>query len=79
MTVRDKIEKHVLELSNESQIDHSLNLFDVGYLSSLEILDLLAFMETTFHITISDDDLGIENFASIDRMVKLIHKKVQPE
>jgi len=56
-----------------------LNLFDVGYLSSLEILDLLAFMETTFHITISDDDLGIENFASIDRMVKLIHKKVQPE
>ena len=79
MTIRDKIEKHVLELSNESQIDHSLNLFDVGYLSSLEVLDLLAFMETTFHITIVDDELGIEHFASIDKMVAFIQKKVQPE
>jgi len=69
MSVRDEVEKYILELSNESSIDHSINLFEGSYLSSLDVLDLLCFIEVTYNITVSDDDLGMENFGSIDRIV----------
>lgn len=72
MSDRDKVEEFILELSNESSIDHSINLFENSYLSSLDVLDLLCFIEETYNIVVSDDDLGMENFGSIDRIVNYI-------
>ncbi len=77
MAVRKEVEKYITKLTNGHEIDHSLNLFESGFLSSLDVLDLLSFIENTYNITVSDDDLGIENFGSIDSMVKYIEKAKQ--
>ena len=45
MAIREEIEKHISELTNNPDIDHSLNLFESGLLTSLDVLDLLAFIE----------------------------------
>ena len=74
MVVREEVEKYISELTNENEIDHGQNLFESGFLSSLDVLDLLSFIENTYNITVSDDDLGIENFGSVDSMVKYIEK-----
>ncbi|MBC2714565.1 MAG: acyl carrier protein [Desulfobacteraceae bacterium] len=76
MTARKKIAKYITELTSELNIDHAMNLFESGNLSSLDVLDLIVYIETTFNITISDDDIGIENIGSIDNMVKFIEKVV---
>jgi len=77
MAVREEVEKYIAKLTNEHEIDHAQNLFESGFLSSLDVLDLLSFIENTYNITVSDDDLGIENFGSIDNMVKYIEKAKQ--
>ena len=77
MAIREEIEKHISELTNSPDIDHSLNLFESGLLTSLDVLDLLAFIENEFEIFISDEDLGIDNFGSIDKIVKFVEKSKQ--
>ena len=74
MTVRKKIENYITKLTNEPDIDHSMNLFESGKLTSLDVLDLIGYIEETFNITISDDDIGVENFGSIDNISKFIEK-----
>jgi len=74
MAVREEVEKYITKLTNENEIDHAQNLFESGFLSSLDVLDLLSFIENTYNITVSDDDLEIDNFGSIDNMVKYIEK-----
>ena len=74
MKVRDEITAYVSKLTNEPQIDPSLNLFESGLLTSLDVLDLLAFIEHTFKIVVSGDDLGIENFGTIDKLTSFVEK-----
>ena len=79
MAIREEIEKHISELTNNPDIDQSLNLFESGLLTSLDVLDLLAFIENEYEITISDEDLGIDNFGSIDRIVEFVEKSKQEQ
>jgi len=72
MAIREEIEKHISKLTNNPEIDCSLNLFESGLLTSLDVLDLISFIENEYDISISDEDLGMENFGSIDRIVKYL-------
>ena len=75
MSIREQIEDFIVKLTNEPVQDHTMNLFASGRLfSSLDFLDLLAFIEETFNISIPDDDVSIETLGSIDSIVNLIEK-----
>ena len=41
-------------------------------------MQLVNFIEETFHIQIADEDLDLVNFSSINRMVKFIDNKKSP-
>ena len=72
MNVRNKTEKYIIELTNRPDLDHSLNMFESGILSSLDVLALISFIEDSFNIAVSDDDIDAESFSSIDNIVTLI-------
>jgi len=74
MSVRQNVEKFILDIINEENIDHSLNLFESGLLTSLYVLDLLTFLEDSFNVIISDEDVDIINLQSIDSIVRLIER-----
>lgn len=74
MMIGEEVEKFVLKLTNETELDRSMNLFESGSLSSLDVLDLLSFIEETFNIDISDEDIGVENFGSINAIVNFVEK-----
>ncbi len=79
MMVREEVEKYILELTNNSTLDHSRNLFESNLLSSLDTLDLISFIEETFNISLSDDDVSMENLGSINNIVYLVEKLKQKE
>lgn len=74
MTDTEQVEEFILELTNESRLDHSSNLFESGLLSSLDVLDLIIFIESSFDISISDTDATMENFGSIHGIVDFIRR-----
>ncbi len=77
MVVREEVVKYISGLTNEVEIDPTVSLFESGLLTSLDVLDLLAFVENEFDLTISDDDFGVENFGSINKMVGYIERSKQ--
>ncbi len=60
---------HVVALEYES------SLLDSGVIDSLGILDLVAFMEETFGIEPTDEDLVPENFDSVSALVGYVESK----
>ena len=74
MAIREKVVKYILELTNDQNLDPNMNLFESGTLTSLDILDLLSFIEETFNISFSEDDITMENFGTMNNIVKLIER-----
>jgi acyl carrier protein len=56
------------------------DLFDTGILDSLAFVELLLRLEREFGLTISVDDLEVENFRSIGRIAEFVKGRaaVQP-
>ncbi len=50
-------------------------LIEKGYLTSLQTVDLVMFMEDRFGITVEDEELNEENFASIRAIAELVASK----
>jgi len=78
VNIQDQLQEYVEELAKQDSIDPSVNLFETGLLTSVHVLDLIAFIEERFGIVISPDDLSIDNFGSIDAMATFVEKAMQP-
>lgn len=51
------------------------SLLDAGVIDSLGILDLVAYLEESFAISVSDEDLDPENFDSVHALVAFVEGK----
>lgn len=58
-----------------ARIDASASLLDTGTLDSTGVMDLVAFLETTYGIEIADEELVPENLDSVDKIVSFIDRK----
>ena len=56
-------------------ITNDTPLLESGIVDSLGMLDVVAFLEKSFMLTLSDDDLTAEHFGSIDSLVSFVEKK----
>ncbi len=60
-------------------ISHGMNeessLLESGVIDSLGILDVVAYLETEFAITIDNDDVSPEHFGSVTTLAKLVQMK----
>ena len=51
--------------------DHIVRL---GYVSSIFAMRLLTFVEREFGVTVGDDDIKLDNFASVNAIVALVDR-----
>ncbi|SHK10413.1 phosphopantetheine-binding protein [Paramaledivibacter caminithermalis] len=77
MMIEKKVEAYIKELTNEDILDHSMNLFEAGILTSLHVLDLISFIEGTFDLEIPVDEISMNSFGSVDGIVNLIEKLIK--
>ena len=61
--------------ARKRSIDDGTPLLESGIIDSLGMLDLVAFLEQTFNITVADDELIPDNFADISRMAAFADSK----
>ena len=80
--VTDSIEQQIdafllatFPLARKSGIDRDSPLIERGILDSLGILDVVAFIESTFGITIDDEDLVPQNFQKLSAMSEFVRNK----
>jgi len=77
-TVQGSIRSFILQkfpAARKRSIGDDTPLLDSGIIDSLGILDVVAFLEQTFNIAVSDHELIPENFADINRMAAFAERK----
>jgi len=59
----------------EGSLKDSDSLFENNIIDSFGMLELVSFIEKKFNVSINPSEVTIENFDSIDRIVKLVENK----
>ena len=57
---------------NDPYFDRNVNLWDEGYVDSTGLVEVIAFLEETFDVTITDEMLFSPDFTSIAGMSSLV-------
>ena len=65
-----------LETRGVTDIPDDASLVDAGVIDSLGIFQLIAFLESTFRIHISDNEIALSNFETIDATVGFVAAKL---
>jgi len=52
------------------------SMLNKGIMDSTGVLELVAFLESTFEITVEDDELSRDNLDSIDKIVSYLEGKL---
>ena len=61
--------------SNETSIKPDENLFKVGALDSFSLFDLVSQLETALAINISETEVTVENFQSVEAIERFLSSK----
>ncbi len=80
MNMKQQIRQFIVEnfyVSDPSQIADDTMLVTTGVIDSTGMLEMIAFLEETFGISIGDHEMTPENLESIDRMSAFITRKQQ--
>ncbi len=74
--IRDLIQKNLVMENEVEELKDSDNIFEMGYVNSLFAMKLVTFVEDEFDIVIENDELNIENFSTINKIVIFIEGKL---
>jgi acyl carrier protein len=73
--VRDKVRAYILNeilLGTTAELDDSASLLNAGILDSTGTMELIAFLEGQFGLTIFDSDIIADNLDSVDRICAFV-------
>jgi acyl carrier protein len=60
-------------------IDLDRNLWTEGYLDSTAILELILWLESSYNITIQNEELTADNFATLRNIEEFIQRNAAPQ
>lgn len=76
---REALRRYVLEnclfTDDGSKLDDSASFLETGLLDSTGILEIILFVEETFGIKVTDDEMVPDNLDSIDSLVAFVGRK----
>ncbi|HYE81363.1 MAG TPA: acyl carrier protein [Clostridia bacterium] len=78
--IRDTLYNYIRDAcevpEDDTEYTHDVNLFDYGYVDSFGATDILAFIESTYGIEVTQKDLLLYPMSSISEITEYIVKKV---
>lgn len=79
-TILEQLETHIREryeiADDDDEFTPDVHLFDYGYIDSIGATALIAHIEATYGIQITNQDLMLYPLNTIKEIATLIHKKV---
>lgn len=73
--ITQTLQDYLADQIGHEEIAPDTEFFEEGLVSSLFAIQLMSFLETTFGIEITMDDLDLDNFKSIERISDFITAK----
>lgn len=79
--VNNDLRKFIVDnfyFGEELDFSDSDSFLEKGIIDSTGTLELIAYLEKTYHIKVNDQDLTPENLDSVDRLAAFIERKTEP-
>ncbi|MCB2298655.1 acyl carrier protein [Clostridium tagluense] len=76
MEVKEKLKKYLSRFFRKHVIQEDEDIFELGFVNSLFAMQLVMFIEKEFGVVVDNKDLDMENFKTVNSMVKLIEGKI---
>lgn len=75
--MKNELKKFIVErfMGGEGTIKDNESLFASGIVDSLRLVELIAFIEKDFGVTIKMSEVSVKNFDSIDNIERLLRSK----
>ncbi len=73
--VQIKIKTFLSRFFRQHDLQPAEDIFALGFVNSLLAMQLVAFVEKEFGITVADEDLDLDNFRSLAAMDALVERK----
>ena len=77
--IEDKLAEYIREnclpKNNSQHLDYNKDLFNAGIVDSAGLVSYICYIELEFNITIPENDLLPENFATINTIASYIRKQ----
>lgn len=73
--IRTIIESNLQIFDSDIELGDDDHIFRQGFVDSLFAVKLLAYLEAEFSIRIDNEDLNIENFHSVNRIIEFVQAK----
>lgn len=70
--IHEWLQEHV---GIKGEFSYDYPLIEKGLLTSLQVMELVMFMEENFGVIIEDDDIVEENFATVNHIAGLVEEK----
>ena len=74
-TIRNRIRAHLRKALRREELGDETDIFEDGLVDSMFAVQLVAFTEQEFDISVNDDDLDLDNFRSIDCLTSFVERK----
>jgi len=72
---KETIRSFILESINIPDLNDDDNLFETGIVNSLFAIQLMTFLEKSFSIEVTMDDLSMDNFQSVNATSLFVERK----
>jgi acyl carrier protein len=79
MELKEEIRRFILDnfiIDGDRNLGDEDSLLEQGIIDSTGVLELVAFIEETYHIKVQDEELVPENLDSINNISSFIQKKI---
>ena len=76
-SIRAKVRKFIQKYSKKDDIEDSQNLFEMSFANSLFAMQLILFIENEFELAVASEDIGMDNFDTVDKICNFIQSKMQ--
>ena len=74
--VKEFIISNFLKGSEFTKLVDDASFLEEGIIDSVGVMELVAFLETTFHFRIDDEEIVPENLDSINKLVAFVQSKL---
>lgn len=69
------IHEYIMKYVSVDKIEYDQDIFESGLVNSLFTIELMTFLEKTFNIKITMDDLDMKNFVTISCIGQFVRNK----
>lgn len=74
--IRGSVMDYIIELTSLRDMSYTTNLIELHIINSLNLIQLILFIESTFGVKIKMFTIQLEDFESIDKLSSFIKRKI---